>query len=125
MSLFSIPTFRAILFYGLTSEHLKYASSQLSVLLSILMSAILIHGRVSSAMLKSVMIPIVKNKNKHITDKENYRPICLANVFTKVIENVLLSRLQNWLSTTCSQFGFKAKHGNVCFHSEGTRTLLY
>ena len=40
---------------------------------------------------KSVMIPIVKTKNKHITDKENYRPICLANVFTKVIENVLLS----------------------------------
>ena len=57
------------------------------------------------------MIPIVKNKNKHITDKENYRPICLANVFTKVIENVLLNRLQNWLSTTSSQFGFKAKHG--------------
>ena len=96
---------------GHTSEHLKYASSQLSVLLSILMSAILIHGRVPSAMLKSVMIPIVKNKNKHITDKENYRPICLVNVFTKVIENVLLSRLQKWLSTTCSQFGFKAKHG--------------
>ena len=44
------------------------------------------------------------------TDKENYTPISLANVFTKVIENVLLSRLQNWLSTTCSQFGFKAKH---------------
>ena len=88
---------------GLTSEHLKYASSPLSVLLSILMSSILVHGWVPSAMLKSVM--------KHITDKENYRPICLANVFTKVIENVLLSRLQNWLSTTCSQFGFKAKQG--------------
>ena len=96
---------------GLTSEHLKYASSQLSVLLSLLMSAILVHGRVPRAMLKSVMILIVKNKNKHITDKENYRPICLANVFTKGIENVLLSRLHNWLSTTCSQFGFKAKHG--------------
>ena len=96
---------------GLKSEHLKYASSQLSVLLSLLMSSMLVHGGVPSAMLKSVMIAIVKNKNKHITDKENYRPICLANVFTKVIENVLLSRLQNWLSTTCSQFGFKAKHG--------------
>ena len=34
----------------------------------------------------------------------------LANVFTNVIEHVLLSRLQNWLSTTCSQFGVKAKH---------------
>ena len=43
---------------GLTSEHLKYASSQLSVLLS----AILVHGRVPSAMLTSVMIPIVKKK---------------------------------------------------------------
>ena len=51
---------------GLTSEHLKYASSQLSMLLSILMSAILTHGRVPSAMLKSVMIPIVKNKNKYL-----------------------------------------------------------
>ena len=58
---------------GLTSEHFKYASSQLSVLLVILMSSILVHGRVPSAMLKSVMIPIVKNKNKHITDKENYQ----------------------------------------------------
>ena len=37
---------------GHTSEHLKYASSQLSVLLSILMSAISIHGLVPSAMLK-------------------------------------------------------------------------
>ena len=78
------------------------------MLFSILMSAILVHGRVPSAMLKSVMNPIDKHKNKHITDKGNYRPICLANVFTKVIENVLLSRLHNWLSTTCSQFGFKA-----------------
>ena len=63
---------------GLTSEHLKYASRLLSVLLSILMSTILVHGRVPSAMLKSVRIPIVKNINKHITDKENYRPICLS-----------------------------------------------
>ena len=68
---------------GLTSEHLKYSSSQLSVLLSILMSAILVPGRVPSAMLKSVMIPIVKNKNK------------------------------------------QARHGNVCFHSERTHTVLY
>ena len=53
---------------GLTSEHLKYADSQMSVLLSVLMSAILVvHDRVPSAMLKSVMIPIVKNKNKHIS----------------------------------------------------------
>ena len=67
---------------GLTSEHLKKANCQLSVLLSILLSALLVHGRVPSDILKSVMVPIVKNKNKRVSDKENYRPICLANVFT-------------------------------------------
>ena len=96
---------------GLMGEHLKYANGQLSVLLSILLSAILAHGHVPNSVLKSVLVPIIKNKNKRITDNGNYRPICLANVFTKVIEQILLSRLQNWLSTTCNQFGFKSKHG--------------
>ena len=36
-----------------------------------------------TALLKFVIIPIIKNKNKRISDKDNYRPICLANVFTK------------------------------------------
>ena len=39
------------------------------VLLSILLFAILIHGYVPTLMLKSVMVPIIKNKNKRITDR--------------------------------------------------------
>ena len=71
---------------GLTSEHMKFANSKLPVLLSILMSAVLIHGHVPRSAIRSVLVPIIKNKNKRITDKDNYRPICLSNVFTKVIE---------------------------------------
>ena len=37
----------------LTSEHLKKANCQLSVLLSILLSALLVHGRVPSDILKT------------------------------------------------------------------------
>ena len=62
-------------------------------------------------MLKSVIIPIIKNKNKRISDKDNYRPICLANVFTKVVEKVLYSRMEGYLQSTSNQFGFKRKHG--------------
>ena len=62
-------------------------------------------------MLKSVIIPIIKNKNKRISDKDNYRPICLANVFTKVVEKVLYSRMDGYLQSTFNQFGFKRKHG--------------
>ena len=97
---------------GLTSEHMKFANSKLPVLLSILMSAVLTHGHVPRSAIRSVLVPIIKNKNKRITDiKDNYRPICLSNVFTKVIEKVLLCRMQGWLLTTSNQFGFKRKHG--------------
>ena len=96
---------------GIMGEHVKHANNQLSVLLAVLVSAILVHGRVPTSMLESVIVPIVKNKIKRITDKDNYRTICLANVFTKVLEKVLLNRLQNWLLTTCNQFGFKSKLG--------------
>ena len=75
---------------GLTSEHMKFANSKLPVLLSILMSAVLIHGHVPRSAMRSVLVPIIKNKNKRITDKDKYRPICFSNVFTKVIEKVLL-----------------------------------
>ena len=66
------------------SEHMKCANSKLPVLLSIL--TVLIHGHVPRSAIRSVLVPIIKNKNKRITDKDNYRPICLSNVFTKVIE---------------------------------------
>ena len=46
---------------------MKFAGQQLPVLLSILMSAILVHGYVPKYMLKSVIIPIIKNKNKRST----------------------------------------------------------
>ena len=51
-----------------------------------------------------------KNKNKCSTDKDNYRPICLSNMFSKVVEKVLYSGMQNWLLTTPNQFGCKPKH---------------
>ena len=41
---------------GICSEHMKFVGHQLPVLLSILMSAILVHGYVPKSMLKPVII---------------------------------------------------------------------
>ena len=71
---------------GMDGEHMKCTSQQLPVLLSILMSAILIHGHVQRSMLTSVIVPSIKDKIKRISEKDNYRPICLSSVFTKVVE---------------------------------------
>jgi len=37
-------------------------------------------------------------------------PICLSNTLTKVIEFVLLTRMEHFLSSTYNQFGFKPHH---------------
>ena len=102
---------------GISSEHIKFAGQQLPVLLSILMSAILVHGYVPKSMLKSVIVPIIKTKNNRISDKDNHIPTCISNVFTKVVEKVLYSRMEDYLQATHNQFEFKQKHGTcVCLY---------
>jgi hypothetical protein len=70
----------------------------------------LVHGHLPSKMTDTVMVPLVKNKNNSLTDKNNYRPIALACITSKVFEKLLLSRCEQNLNTTGAQFGFKPKH---------------
>ena len=95
---------------GLYAEHFKFASDKLSVLLSILINAMLIHGHLPSKFMETVILPIIKNKRGDITNKDNYRPIAITNVFSKVFEAVLLHRYSALLVTTDNQFGFRNNH---------------
>ena len=55
---------------------------------------------------------IIKDKNKRVNDKRNYRPICLSNICSKIIEVLLFNnRISTFLQTDSNQFGFKPKHG--------------
>ena len=42
---------------------------------------------------------------------DNYRPIALASVFSKMTEVIILARIEICLDTNPNQFGFKKKHG--------------
>ena len=57
------------------------------------------------------LVPIIKNKAGNVNSRENYRPIALASVLSKLIEKVILNRIQHLLTTSHNQFGFKKKHG--------------
>ena len=65
---------------GISSEHLKYAGYKLPYLLSILCTSIFMHGCLPKQLAGSVIVPILKDKNKRLGDKTNYRPICLSNI---------------------------------------------
>ena len=74
-------------------------------------TSIVVHGHVPESMNESVIVPIIKDKNKRVNDKRNYRPICLSNICSKIIEVVLFNRMSIFLQSSPNQFGFKPKHG--------------
>ena len=106
---------------GLNGECLKYADAVLSVLLSFCFTCMFKHSYLPSAMLDSVIIPLVKNKCGDLSDTStcNYRPIAISCIVSKILENVILQRIKEYLWTTDNQFGFKAHHStDLCALTE-------
>ena len=67
------------------------------------------------------LVPIIKDKTGSLSNNENYRPIALASIMSKVIEIILLDRLYDSFATKCNQFNFKAKLGtDMCIYSYPT-----
>ena len=54
---------------GLTAEHMKYADSQLLVLLSALVSSILVHGYILKVITESVIVPVTKEEKRRVNDE--------------------------------------------------------
>ena len=96
---------------SVTAEHMKYADSKLLVLLSVLVSSILVHGYIPKVITESLIVPVITDKNIRVNKKGNYKPICLSNVGSKIVEAVLLNRMDIYSQTTPHKCGFKSKHG--------------
>ena len=95
----------------LQAEHLKFASRSCNVHLSLCFTMMLKHSHLPSALTKVILVPIVKDKTGNISEKDNYRPIALASVVSKLLEMIILNRCKETLKTTDHQFGFKPAHG--------------
>jgi len=95
---------------NITSEHLIYASRKLAVYLSLFFNCTLFHGHLPLKLLDTVLIPLVKDRKGVLTDRNNYRPIAITCVVSKVLESLILNKVGESLSTSCHQFGFKKDH---------------
>ena len=94
---------------NLSSEHFIYASDRLYGFLAMVFNTMLLHGYLPKGFMSTVLIPIVKDKKGDITDRDNYRPIAITCVASKILELIVLERCSENLNTTPNQFGFK--HG--------------
>ena len=73
-----------------------------------------VRGILPDSMISVILVPVIKDKDKagKITSKDNYRPIALASLVSKVVEIIILYRLSGYLLTNPNQFGFKKKLGS-------------
>ncbi len=78
----------------ITAEHLKHACQRILVLLALCFTGFLIHGVLPESILSVLLVPVIKDKTGKISSIENYRPIALASIISKVFERVLMDRLK-------------------------------
>ena len=71
---------------GIYAEHMLYSSHVLFRLLGLCMSSFLVHGFLPDEMMAVALVPIIKSKSGRIMSKDNYRPIALASIVSKVLE---------------------------------------
>ena len=99
-------------------ESLKFANNRLSVLLSLCFSICLLHGSLPHGMIKTTIVPIVKNKCGNLSESSNYKPIELATIISNAFESALLLKCDEYLFTSSNQFGYKKGHStDLCIYA--------
>ena len=89
------------------AEHLKYASNRIIPILTMCFTGFFVHGFLPSKLLTVILVPIIKNKAGNVNSIDNYRPIALSSIVSKILESIILSRIECYLLTSSNQFGFK------------------
>ena len=95
---------------NLAAEHFIFADSSISVMLALLFTSMLSHGHIPADFMKSTIVPIIKNKTGDSSDTGNYRPVAIVTACSKLFEFILLQLMDDHLTTSDNQFGFKSKH---------------
>jgi hypothetical protein len=96
---------------GICVEHIKYSDELLYDLLASAFNCFITHGHLPKDFMFTLIIPRIKDKKGDLSDCDNYRPIALTSVISKLFELVILGRIKHLLHTTDNQFGFKPGHG--------------
>ena len=68
-------------------------------------------------MSKTIIVPIIKNKCRNVSDSNNNRKIALATIMSKLFQSVILLKCEMFLDTCPNQFGFKKGHStDMCIY---------
>ena len=95
----------------LVAKHIVHAAPSLIIHLKLLFSLFLSHGYVPDAFSFEINIPIINDTSGDPSLLDNYRPITLYPVISKLFQNVLMELFGNHLISDDLQFVFNKKVG--------------
>ncbi|KAJ8711765.1 hypothetical protein PYW08_008719 [Mythimna loreyi] len=102
----------------LSIEHLQNAGVHLPRVLALFFNLCFSHTYLPHDLMKTLVVPIIKNRTGDASDINNYRPISLATVISKVLDSVLDTQLHKHMSLHDAQFGFRTglstEHAVLC-----------
>jgi len=110
---------------GIAMEAFIHGGSRLGVHLALLFNCFISHSYLPSALMNSMIVPLVKNKHGDLTSVDNYRAIMISNALSKILETVILNVLDGILSANDAQFGFKRGHSTTLCTDTFRKTIDY
>ena len=78
---------------GFRSDHLKNASDNMIVVLTMLINCMLIHGYNPSQLLRCTIISIPKDRRGSLKRSDNYRGISQVNSICKLVDILIICNL--------------------------------
>ena len=111
--------------YDWRSEAIKYANKIIAPILSVIFKFFLSHNHMSKPLLKSALVPIIKDSNLSHTASENYRAIAISSIIMKILDYVILELEPQAFNTSQYQFGFKAHTSTTLCSWAVTETTNY
>ena len=100
---------------GLMAEHIKYSHPALIVHLKLLFWLIMKFSFVPDDFGMGSIVPIIKDWHGDICSVDNYRPITISPVISKLFELFLLEKFSGYFELDDLQFGFRKGLG--CSHA--------
>ena len=110
---------------GLSTNHFKFACTELAVHTACLFSGLLVHGSAIDDFLCSTTVPIPKGRNVNLTVSENYRGITLSSVFGRIFDLIVLNRYSDKLESCELQFGFKQNRSTAMCSMIAKEVIAY
>ena len=77
---------------GLFSNHFKYGSERLFVLITLLFNSMLSHGIAPDELLLGTMIPLIKGGRMSKQCSDNYRALTIGTGLSKLLETVIMNK---------------------------------